>query len=397
LVAGPLLAVYLATASWGLPEHIDPLTNAITAWSLGTRGTPAVPEYAPISRPGFDGISLWFMDGRSGPTSVFPPGAALVAAPLYAMFAREAETTTLEGHSDLGVVRVSGPVPSLAPSAVVGSFSTALAMGALALVFMKLSGSGSIAVFAGMVAGLATGAWSVAANALWQHGPAMAAIALGLWLVANQRWRAAGWAFGAALVIRPLTGVIVLVLAIGAALGERSARRVTNHRPLLHVVPGLAAGLAFLLLYNLWAFGSVTPTGAADGPGALWFLVPAPPWWKNVALALFSWDRGLFIWSPVIAVTLVGVGSAWRSATSWGQASACGGVLYLGLTYAVSHYSGGDGFYFYRFPLEALVAAAPLLVLAGMHVAQRGIVASVTLLLSFIASTSVHAMAAVFS
>ncbi len=37
-VALPLLVLYLLTASWTLPYHIDTITNVFTAWELGTDG-----------------------------------------------------------------------------------------------------------------------------------------------------------------------------------------------------------------------------------------------------------------------------------------------------------------------------------------------------------------------
>ena len=39
ILVGPLLAIYLLTASWTTVKSPDPLTNAIAAWTLGTKGT----------------------------------------------------------------------------------------------------------------------------------------------------------------------------------------------------------------------------------------------------------------------------------------------------------------------------------------------------------------------
>ena len=46
------------------------------------------------------------------------------------------------------------------------------------------------------------------------------------------------------------------------------------------------------------------------------------------------------------------------------RGSAVGGLLYLLLQLKANRYSGGEGFWGYRYPLETLAASAPLLLLS---------------------------------
>ena len=85
---------------------------------------------------------------------------------------------------------------------------------------------------------------------------------------------------------------------------------------------------------------------------------------RNLALALLSPTRGLLMWSPFLIILLPGLGAAWRSAPSWVRGGALGGLLYLLVQLKANRYSGGSGFATYRYPLEAVTAAAPLLFLS---------------------------------
>ena len=84
----------------------------------------------------------------------------------------------------------------------------------------------------------------------------------------------------------------------------------------------------------------------------------------NVALALVHPVRGLLVYSPFLIFLIPGLPAAWRKAPGWVQGSAIGGVLYLLFQLKANRYSGGDSFWGYRYPLEALAAAGPLLLLS---------------------------------
>ena len=51
VVAIPVLFIYLATASWTLPYHIDAVTNVFTAWELGTDGDVLLEDHEVLVAP----------------------------------------------------------------------------------------------------------------------------------------------------------------------------------------------------------------------------------------------------------------------------------------------------------------------------------------------------------
>lgn len=85
----PLLAIYLATASWSSVKSPDPLTNSVTAWKLVEDRTVFLDDYAAWS--GIRTGPILVVEGDGRPVSQFPPGAALLAAPLYAVWPGQAE------------------------------------------------------------------------------------------------------------------------------------------------------------------------------------------------------------------------------------------------------------------------------------------------------------------
>jgi alpha-1,2-mannosyltransferase len=87
------------------------------------------------------------------------------------------------------------------------------------------------------------------------------------------------------------------------------------------------------------------------------------------------------VWSPFLVVLIPGLRAAWRAASPAARGAALGAVGYLLIQYKANLFAGGSGFFGYRYPLEALVAAAPVLVLsyrewvASRPIAQRLFVA----------------------
>jgi alpha-1,2-mannosyltransferase len=183
-------------------------------------------------------------------------------------------------------------------------------------------------------------------------------IALALFL-SERHAVASGFAFGAAVLTRPLTAVI------GAATGLYQAWKERSLRPALRIGIGALVGLGLFLAYNNLIFGSPSISagyGTSFQDQALDFNLIA--YAKNVFLGAFSATRGFLIWSPFLLVLLPGLRAAWKAAPAWVRGSALGGLVYLLIQYKANRYSGGGGFFSYRYPLEALTAAAPLLYLS---------------------------------
>jgi hypothetical protein len=230
-------------------------------------------------------------------------------------------------------------------------------MGFLAVSFQPLVG-GAAALAAAYLAGLGTSAWSVAANELWQHGPGMMWIALAGALAARNLV-AAGFAYGLAVLTRPLNAFIAGATGLYLAWQRRSLW------PAVQTGIGALAGLAALLAFNAVVFGEPSVLGGYE-PGFVDNAQSADVvgYLRNIVMALVSPTRGLLVWSPFLIVLIPGLVSGWKAAPGWARGAAIGAVAYLLFQYKANRYSGGSGFATYRYPLEALTAAAPVLVLS---------------------------------
>jgi hypothetical protein len=359
IVAIPLFAAYLLTATWTTATFNDTYTNALSAWNLGTRATFSMDEHAELVD--YHGWNAWIVHSGDKVVSMYPPGVTVVAAPLYAIWPVDAQTVIVPADEipwGLPQAELAYPLPPPAPAVVAAAATTAAAIGFLAVSFSILGASGRAALAGAYLAGLGTAAWSVASDQLWQHGPAMMWIALGLVLSAR-RPVASGLAWGAAILTRPPVAVMA------AAVGLMAAWKSRSWRPAFQIGAGACGGLALYLAYNAVMFGEATIGGGYGSSFATRSLaVPGIDFVGNLFLAGFSPYRGLFVWSPFLLLLLPGLRRGWQSAPGWVRGGAVGGLVYLLLQYKANRYSGGFAFPTYRYPLEGITAMAPLLFLS---------------------------------
>lgn len=364
IVMAVLVPIYASTAAWSGPYHIDPLTNAITGWYLAATGSPVATESTPLTgRTGQDGAEIWrpwIVQSRRGPVSQYPPGAALSTVPFYV-------GAGLVGIEEVGPpTRGRPPTIPLWPATLAAVLATA---GCAAAIAATISGDPRVgttgAVAAGLVAGLATSAWSVASGAAWTHGPAMLAVAVAAMFASRDRWWLAGAAYAASILCRPHLAVCAAV--VGLVLGVR--RR--QWAPVIGIGAPALVGLLAVLLWNAVLFGTADLNG---GYGDDFMRRALSGDWAEYAATirtgLFNGKVGLLVHAPFLLVVAPTLWHGRRSWPDWGVASALGGVAYLLLQWKANRASGGGGFYPYRYPLEALAAAAPLLVLAGIRLVR---------------------------
>lgn len=348
---GVLLAVlFVATASSGLAQVNDTRSASIGAWSLGTRGTVLLPEEWPESR------NYWGVEGRQDRVLVNRfPGVAYWASPAYAVAA-------LIGDED-------PPAHPFLVSPVPAAINAALTAAAVAVaLFVLLRGVASRTVAVAGTLSLATGTslWSVAADAMWPHGPAMLALT-GMLLA----WRRSHPVLAAvcaavAVLVRPHLIVAVVVLALFAWRREQT-------RDGLALAGGALVGVALLSVYTAWAFGTPLPIAGYDAPGHLGGLLVHTPWQtiRDLGLALTSPSHGLLVYSPVLIPSLIALAVSRQRVPAWTLASAGAGLLYLFVQVRAVGDSGGTDFFAYRISLEPLILAAPALVLAAADTVRR--------------------------
>jgi hypothetical protein len=359
----PLLVLYLATASWTLPYHIDAVTNVFTAWELGTHGDVFLEDQKALAAPEYLQTLAWVVPADDSAAAQYPPGTAALAAPMYAIWPDGAKSMVV--HNEMAdVAPAEILMPPLGPAAITAATAAAIAVGLLALLFRRLTDTRT-ALVAAYLAGLGTGIWSVAADSLWQHGPAMMWITAGMLLsVEHEVW--SGLAFGAGVLTRPHTALVAAGNGLYQTWKERSLK------PAVKIGIGALLGLAALVAFNAYVFGTASISGGYSGVFAERAAsLNLASWGHNILGALVDPARGLFVYSPFLVFLIPGIPAAWRKAPAWVRGSALGGIAYILLQLKANRFSGGDSFWGYRYPLEMLAAAAPLLLLSYTEWVRR--------------------------
>ncbi len=336
--------VYALTASYSVAQNNDSRAAAMGAWSLGTRGTVVLPQAWPE-----EGVSWPVVDDDGSIRVNRFPGVLFWGAPFYA-------AAELVGG---GVDEPAHPyLLDYRPAAVAAIVAALLALLVSFLVFLKLCDRRASFV-ATLVLAFATSTWSISANALWTHALTHLFLVAGVLLLASERAWASGAAFGLSIFTRPQTAVVPAVVGLW--------RAITLRRPsdLVRIGIPSALGLLGVVAYSWVQFRNPLPTSgysdyavrAVTRPS----LFPLP---ERIFGTLFDPRRGLVFQAPFLVVLLPGLRAAWRAAPSFVRSAALAGVAYMLLQLQLNDYTGGRFFALYRLPLEMLVLAAPLLVLA---------------------------------
>ncbi|MEM7287933.1 MAG: hypothetical protein AAF480_16395, partial [Actinomycetota bacterium] len=201
---------------------------------------------------------------------------------------------------------------------------------------------------------------SVASDSLWQHGPGMMLILAGLYAASRDRFALGGLAFAAAILVRPHIAVIA------AGVGLTTSLRRRDVRPALTMGAVAGAGLGSLLVYNRIVWGELSIAGGYSDAFTerLTSFTPLTLLGRFVGFFV-DLEVGILVFSPILVVSLLGLPKVVRGAPDWMLGGALGGLAYLAVQFQANRLSGGEGFFGYRYPLEALAASAPLLVVAA--------------------------------
>jgi hypothetical protein len=272
----------------------------------------------------------WFVTFVNGHyVSQYPVAAALLALPFYL-------------PSALGHVNPQSPVikelEKLSAASIV-----ALSVVVLYFALRRLIGRTDSLLIA-MLYALGTSSLSTSSQALWQHSPSQLALAAALYcLVRGQtepRWVAiAGFPLGFAVISRPTDFLVALPLGMYVLFH--------HHRWLLPFVLSGLPPVCFQLWYNSVYFGNPfrvqffsSVSQVPSGGGWAW----STPFGQGMAGILLSPGRGLFIYSPVLLLSVVGLGLAWKRNGDILLRYAGLGVLLTVLTYGkwISWWGGGS-------------------------------------------------------
>lgn len=362
VVALLLFAVYLATGEYGNPYGTDAFTNAAQARAYAADQHPILEEFDDPTDDRFRGAFAWFTQAPGGTTSQYPPGAAAWGALFYVADDSLADTSATWKSVDGDLIEITYATPSTyVPATIAAALSVAMAIGFLGLT-LQAQFSRRATIVAMVTAGLGTGAWSVASDKLWQHGPAMMCISAGTYFASRDRFSAAGLAFAAGVLVRPHTVVIAAFIGLAVAAGRRSLRELST----LGLISLL--GVALLLAYNNAVFGSYSISGGygqvfTDRLSSVSFGLFV----ERLTLSFVHGRVGMVWSSPFIVLVIWASWKHRRDAPDWAIGAALGAIVYLMIQYRANRVTGGSGFFSYRYPLEALMAASPLFAISARN------------------------------
>jgi len=341
------MALYLANLSL-VPLATDSIPNAYLPSSLLGDADLA---FSPFEAPG---MFLWKLEGPSGEGaradvqfwSQTPPGESKSYADLYAERRLEFDgwkyyiVPTVRSRASTGeplFVGAFGPFPGLLAlpfvalaqlfgarlwdqvPMVASAKLTAAALVAASVALIYLTALAFVparrAALLAAAYGAGTCVWAISSQALWQQTAELFFLALGvLFLVRlpTPAWRGAlaGLAFAMAAACRPTAALAALLVALWLAFSDRRAFVAFA----LAALPLAAAVLA----YNEYYFGSPFDFGQlAAGARVAQYKTGSPelwqtPVWVGAAGLLASPSRGLFVYSPFLAMALAGAVLAWR-------------------------------------------------------------------------------------
>lgn len=351
--------LYALTASWS-DYKVDPFSNAVQAHAWAADGTPAIAgTEAYLGDPGFQRRLIWLVDSPEGPTTQYPPGVAWWGALFYLPFTDAEVTDVAYQPAGEEVTTARLRLPSMAPATVAAIVSVLVALGCFGLTIRDQIGDRAAAV-AVALAGTGTGMWSVAADRLWQHGPTMMCISLGTYLTSRDRFLGAGLAFGAGIVIRPHLALIAAAVGITVSVSQRRVG------PMLRVGLGAGAGLTVLLTYNYWLWDTLTVSGGYGDTFTQRTVTNGPNRLGAAIVDFFVHPRvGILVTSVFLVPAFLGLYRLLsRRPPAWAVGAAVGAVAYTLLQLQANRVTGGSHFFGYRYALEPLMAAAPLLAIA---------------------------------
>ena len=289
--AGVFLAVLVVHFASPYQYSYDSRWAVPTAMSILAEGNTDLDEF----RNAMDPLDMRVQKVRNHLYNYYPLGPALVALPFVA--AADGYYRLTQGRSYESVLQREAP---LAMESFVSSFCVALTAALLYLIAMERLGSAWKSLLVAFVFAFCTSAWSTASRSLWQHAPSMLMLTgtLYLFVLAEKkpkRIQFAGLLLAFAYVIRPTNSLSVAVLTVLVFVRHR--------RYFLRYLAWPAAIAVLFVAFNYAVYGAPLPSYFSAQR-----LRYHARFWEALAVQLVSPGRGLFVFSPVLALSLVGIG-----------------------------------------------------------------------------------------
>ena len=330
------LLVFLS-ATYTFRRITDNEVNSFQTRALVKHGDVHIERYPRVARPAY------FAKRRNGHLySIYGVGISVVAAPAYVVLTRFTDSD--------GLLQAAGAIPFVAAGIV------------LMFVLLSRLAQRSIAVAGTIVFGFGTTMWPLASMGLYQHGPVAFFHVLGLLGMFSERERApalAGLGFAAAAFVRLPTAIPLVV--VGVYYLTRGWRRAAWY------AAGAVVPIVGLLIQNRWLWGSWLEGGYSNSGIGFGFryISRALP-----GLSFGAW-RGIFVYSPILLVSIVGLVMVLRRLRNSVEAK----LFVLGVSALAS-------FFFYttwstwwnglnQFGYRYLLDVVPFLVVLGGYAAAR--------------------------
>jgi hypothetical protein len=372
------LTCYLANGRTSpADKSADTLPNRLLPFSVLAFHTLTLDPFAGELAPG--GHPKWFTQQRRGHlVSFYPIGPALVAFPIY-----------LPAWAWLSASGRATAADLFAASPILEKVSASV-IAALAVVFIYFTlrrwVSARAAFLASVGLGIGTSMWATASQMLWQHGPVALGIAAGVFFLTDpersmRSTSLAGFAYSLAVASRP-TGIFFWIAAIGALLLERIPLRQRFIRAAWFAAAGIPAVL-FSSAFNFYWYS--TPLGGYSLAvhSLAWGDLP-----KRAAGLLFSPNRGLFVFTPIAVLGIIGLVRSFRRLREEPHLPmlAIAATVHFLLISGYGEWVGG-----WSFGPRYMVDVLPILALgAGLELPRLGRGAGVVLAIAFVWSVLVQ-------
>ena len=309
-----VLGAYLGNGR--VPGAADTLPAAYLPWSLLRHGTFDLAEFRSLyvgaasqTFPLLDGIPFYLQYRNGHYLAAYGPGPGVLAVPIYAPFV------------------LAGVQPDPIWVDRLEKLAAAIITALSAIILFWAVGTMTSAGWAfciGLVYALGTSSLSISSQGLWQHGPSQLFLVLTLYFLLqgsnDDRYLGyVGFPMAAAFVMRSTDLLLVLPPAVWIVYAHR---RRCRDLVLWALVPA-AALVAYYATYYL-RFPDHGP-GHTTVPA--WALFAQTPLSEGLPGVLFSPSRGLFVYSPVLLFSLIGMLAVWRGGPALSRALTVGPPL----------------------------------------------------------------------